>query len=84
MMNYVQDLIQKILSRFKKRLEDSIPDIYVGKHSDEELLLLNDTVSVPSSSKPSTPVYETQQEQREPNPSSKQKGTSTFLVKGPE
>ena len=30
--------------------KDSIPDDYVGKHSDEELLLLNDIVSVPSSS----------------------------------
>ena len=42
--------------------KDSIPDDYVGKHSDEELLLLNDIVSVPSSSEPSTPVHETQQE----------------------
>ena len=33
-----------------KEVEDSIPDDYVGKHSDEELLLLNDTVSIPSSS----------------------------------
>ena len=43
-------------------VDDSILDDYVGKHSDEELLLLNDTVLVPSSSKPSTPVHETQQE----------------------
>ena len=50
--------------------KDSIPDDYVGKHSDEELLLLNDIVSVPSSSEPSTPVHETQQEQREPSPPS--------------
>ena len=47
-------------------VENSIPDDYIGKHSDEELLLLNDTVSVPSSSKPSTPVHEAQQEQGEP------------------
>ena len=40
-------------------VENSIPDDYVGKHSDEELLLLNDIVSVPSSSEPSTPVHET-------------------------
>ena len=66
-----------------KEVEDSIPDDYVGKHSDEELLLLNDIVSVPSSSEPSTPVHETQQEQREPSPSLEQKGTSTSLVKGP-
>ena len=36
--------------------KDSIPDDYVGKHSDEELLLLNDAVSVPSSSEPSIPI----------------------------
>ena len=66
-----------------KEVKDSIPNDYVGKHSDEQLLLLNDTVSVPSTSEPSTPVHETQQEQREPSPSSKQKGTSTSLVKGP-
>ena len=40
-------------------VDDSLLDDYVGKHSDEKLLLLNDTVSVPSSSKPSTPVHET-------------------------
>ena len=40
-------------------VEDSIPDDYVRKYSDEELLLLNDIVSVPSSSEPSTPVHET-------------------------
>ena len=28
-------------------VEDSLPEEYVGKHSDEELLLLNDVVSVP-------------------------------------
>ena len=49
---------------------DSIPDDYVRKHSDEELLLLNDAISVPLSSKPSTPVHGTQQEQSEPSPSS--------------
>ena len=64
-------------------VKDSILDDYVGKHSDEELLLLNDAVSVPSSSEPSTPVHETQQEQKESSPSPKQKGTSTSLVKGP-
>jgi len=40
-------------------VDDSIPDDYVRKHSDEELQLLNDAVLVPSSSKPSTPVHET-------------------------
>ena len=44
-------------------VDDSLLDDYVGKHNDEELLLLNDTASVPSSSKPSTPVHETQQVQ---------------------
>ena len=40
-------------------VNDSLPVDYVGKHNDEELLLLNDAVSIPSSSKPSTPVHET-------------------------
>ena len=64
-------------------VDDSFPTEYVGKHSEEELLLMNDTISIPSSSKPSTPIHETQQEQREPSPSLEQKGTSTSLVKGP-
>ena len=41
-------------------VDDSLPIDYVGKHSKEELLLLNDTVSIPSSLEPSTPVHETQ------------------------
>ena len=64
-------------------VDDSIPNDYIGKHSDEELLLLNDVVSVPTSSEPSTPLHETQQEQSESSPSSKQKGTFTSLVNGP-
>ena len=40
-------------------VDDSFPTDYVGKHSEEELLLLNDTISVPSSLEPSTPVHET-------------------------
>ena len=63
--------------------DDSLPDDYVGKHSEEKLLLLNVIVSVPSSSEPSTPVHETQQEQSEFSPPSEQKGTFTSLVKGP-
>ena len=65
------------------KVDDPIPDDYVRKYSNEELLLLNDAVSVPSSSEPSTPVHETQQEQSESSPSLEQKGTSTSLVKGP-
>ena len=64
-------------------VNDSLPANYVGKHSEEELLLFNDIVSIPSSSKPSTPVHETQQEQSELSPPSEQKGTSISLVKGP-
>ena len=64
-------------------VNDPIPDDYVGNHSDEELLLLNDAISVPSSLEPSTPIHETQQEQSESSPSLEQKGTSTSLVKGP-
>ena len=40
-------------------VNDPTLDDYVGKYSDEELLLLNDAISVPSNSKPSTPVHET-------------------------
>ena len=63
-------------------VDDSLPVDYVGKHSDEELMLLNDVVSVPSSPEPSTPVHETQQALHEFSPSLEQKGTSTYLVKG--
>ena len=62
--------------------DDSL-HIDVGKHSDEELMVLNDAVSVPSSPEPSTPVHETQQALHEFSPSLEQKGTSTSLVKGP-
>ena len=48
----------------------------------EELMVLNDAVSMPSNLKPSTPVHETQQAQYEFSLSSEQKGTSTSLVKG--
>ena len=64
-------------------VDDSLPIDYVGKHSDEELMVLNDAVSMPSSPEPSTLVHETQQAQHEFSPSSEQKGTSTSLVKGP-
>ena len=64
-------------------VDDLLPADYVGKHSEEELLLLNDTVLVPSSSKPAASVHETQQEQSELSPPLEQKGTSTSLVKGP-
>ena len=42
-------------------VDDFLPVDYVEKHSDEDLMVLNDAVSMPSSSEPSTPVYETQQ-----------------------
>ena len=51
-------------------VDDSLPVDYVGKHSDEELMVLNDAISVPSSPKPSTPIHETQQAQHEFSPSS--------------
>ena len=63
--------------------DDSLPIDYVGKHGDEELMVLNDAVFVPSSPKPSTPVHETQQALHEFSPSPEQKGTSTSLVKDP-
>ena len=64
-------------------VDDSLPVDYVGKHSDEEFMVLNEAISMPSSPKPSTLVHETQQAQHEFSPSSEQKGTSTSLVKGP-
>ena len=54
-------------------VNDSLPVDYVGKHSDEELMVLNDAISMPLSPEPSTPVHETQQVQQaqhEFNPSS--------------
>ena len=64
-------------------VNDSLLVDYVGKHSDEELMVLNDAISVPSSLEPSIPVHETQLAQHELSPSSEQKGISTSLVKGP-
>ena len=64
-------------------VDDSLPVDCVGKHSDEESMVLNDAVSVPLSPEQSTPVHKTQQTQHEFSRSSKQKGTSTSLVKGP-
>ncbi|XP_030944830.1 uncharacterized protein LOC115969350 [Quercus lobata] len=54
-------------------INDSLPDDYVVKHSDEELMVLNDAISMPSSPEPSTPVHETQQVQHEFSPSSEQR-----------
>ena len=51
-------------------VDDSLPVDYVGKHSDEELVVLNDAVSMPSSPELSTLVHETQQAQHEFSPSS--------------
>ena len=50
-------------------VDGSLPVDYVGKHSDEELMVLNEVVSVPSSSEPSTSVHETQQAHHELSPS---------------
>ena len=63
--------------------DDSFLIDYVGKHSDEQLMVLNDAVSILSSLEPSTPVHETHQALHEFNPSPEQKGTSISLVKGP-
>ena len=52
-------------------VDDSLPVDYVGKHSDKELMVLNDAIYVPTSPEPSTPVHETQQAQHEFSPSSK-------------
>ena len=63
--------------------DDSLLIDYVGRHSDEELIVLNDAVAVPSSPEPSTSIHETQQALHKFNPSPEQKGTSTSLIKGP-
>ena len=64
-------------------VDDSLPVDYVRKHSDEELMVLNDAISVPSSLEPSTLVHETKEAQHEFSPSAEQKGTSISLAKGP-
>ena len=51
-------------------VNDSLPVDYVGKHSDEELMVLNDAISVPSSPEPTTPVHKAQLAQHELSPSS--------------
>ena len=40
-------------------VDDSLPVDYVGKLSDEELMVLNDAIAVPSSLEPSTPIHKT-------------------------
>ena len=42
------------------KVNDSLPVDYIMKHSDEELMVLNDAISVPSSPEPSTLVHVTQ------------------------
>ena len=69
-----------------KEVNDSIPDDYVGsiviKNYNYWIIYIY-IFFVLSSSEPSTPVNETQQEESEPSSSFEQKGTSTSLVKGP-
>ena len=60
-------------------VDDSVPIDYVGKHSDEELMVLNDVVSMPSSPEPSTLVHETQQAQHGFSPSSEISSQRSFL-----
>ena len=51
-------------------VNDSLLVDYVGKHSDEELMVLNDAISMPLSPEPTTPVHEAQLAQHELSPSS--------------
>ena len=60
-------------------VDDSLPIDYVGKHSDEELMVLNDAISVPSSLEPSTLVHKTQQAQHGFSPSSEISSQRSFL-----
>ena len=88
MMNYVQKFIQKTLPRFQKRLRRlmilflmiMLGSIVIKNYN---YWIIYIYFFVLSSSKPSTPVNETQQEESEPSSSFEQKGTSTSLVKGP-
>ena len=59
-------------------VEDTLPKEYVEKSNDEELLILNDTIS-----EPTIPVRENPQEQDETRTPSEQKSTTTSLVKRP-
>ena len=59
-------------------VEETLPKEYVDKPNDEELLILNDTMS-----EPITPIQENQQEQGETSTSLEQESTTTSLVKGP-
>ena len=59
-------------------VEDALPKEYVEKSTNEELLIPNDTVS-----EPTTPFRENLQEHDESSTSSRQKSTTTSLVKGP-
>ena len=58
-------------------VEDSLPKEYVEKSTNEELLILNDTVS-----KQTTPIRETPQEHDELSTPFGQNTTTTSLVKG--
>ena len=59
-------------------VEDTLPKEYVEKSTDEELLILNDTVS-----EPTTLVRETPQEHDKSSTPARHKSTTTSLVKGP-
>ena len=59
-------------------VEDTLPKEYVEKSTDEELLILNDTVS-----EPTTLVRETPQEHDKFSTPARHKSTTTSLVKGP-
>ena len=59
-------------------VEDTLPKEYVEKSIDEELLILNDTVS-----EPTTLVRETPQEHDKSSTPARHKSTTTSLVKGP-
>ena len=59
-------------------VEDTLPKEYVEKFTDEELLILNDAVS-----KPTTLVKETPQEHDVSSTPTGQKSTTTSLVEGP-
>ena len=71
------EVIQSIQDKPIK-VEDALPKEYVGRPDDQELQILNDAMS-----EPTTPIGERIQEEVETSTPPKQQFTSTSLMKGP-
>ena len=71
------EIIQSIQDK-PTEVEDALPKEYVSGPNDQELQILNDAVS-----KPTTPIHERIHEQGESSTPPEQQSTSTSLLKGP-